>query len=163
MALIIRKAIDSDKQEIAQMYIDRVNYNDAHNIHQWNLSDVTWEEFDKLYTIDDYYVCLVDGKIAGGMFLVDVDTLYWPNEAKGSALYLHKICVHPQFSKQNVSDALIEYFKALAKQLGYPCARLDVRAHKTKLRQMYERHDFVFVMKEQVVPEFETALYHYVF
>lgn len=158
----IQQASQADMEGIALMYQKRVAYNDAHDIHQWNYDQVTWDAFFKTYEISDYYVGKVQEEIVCGMFVVDVDALYWPDEPAGVSLYLHKICVDPAWSGYGFSDQLISYFKYLGEKKGVPEVRLDVRKKKAKLRQMYERNGFELVRYGQFLPEFETALYHYV-
>lgn len=161
--LQIRRAKEEDKGKIAAMYERRVRYNDAHDIHQWYLHEVTWKAFSQLYTVDQYYVGDVDGEIVCGMFIVDVDALYWPHMPKGASLYLHKICVDPAHSGKGYADALIRFFIDKGRWEGYPDVRLDVREHKEKLRAMYERNGFQFYASGQFLPEFRTALYIYSF
>lgn len=157
----IRQAREEDIAAIEAIYHRRVAFNNAHDIPQWRYDQVTWNEFSKLYTIAEYYVIEVDQVIAGGCFIVDVDELYWPEESAGNALYLHKIVIDPAYSGQRLADHLITFFKEKGKREGYPCVRIDVRAHKEKLRSMYERNGFQLVKLEQFVPEYRTALYSY--
>lgn len=159
--LTIRKAVKSDIPVIEKMYFKRVVYNDAHDIHQWNLEDVSWDAFSVLYTIDDYYVGIYKGQIVCGLFIVDIDELYWPQAKKGESLYLHKICVDPAFSGLGFADDLIQFFIEKGKNEGYSHVSLDVRAHKEKLRAMYERNGFVLHSIRTFFPEYETALYTY--
>lgn len=161
MNLIIKKATQKDIPAIEEMYQKRVAYNDSHGIHQWNPEQVTWECFKELYTIDDYYAGFLDETIVCGCFIVDIDTLYWPSQPKGAALYLHKIVVHPDYAGHGYADKLITFFKEKGQEEGYPEVRIDVREKKTKLREMYERNGFQLVNIGQFVPEFTTALYHY--
>ena len=160
---IITQATKEDIPAILEMYKHRVLYNNEHGIPQWTLDEVTWEEFEKTYTIEDYFVGKVNGEVACGMFIVDVDDLYWPEIEKGKYLYLHKICVDPAYAKLGYSDLMIEYFKNKGKSEGHKEVRLDVREKKAKLRQMYERHGFQLVRTGQFVPTFTTALYQYKF
>ncbi len=162
-ALKIEKATKEDIKDILEMYKKRVIYNIEHDMKQWTLEEVTLEEFSKTYTIDDYYVGKCDGKVVCGMFIVDVDKLYWPSEKKGNALYLHKIVVDPDYSKRGYSDLLIEYFKEKGRREGYPKVRLDVKEHKDKLRSIYEKHGFQIVEKKQIFSEYKTVLYHFEF
>ena len=85
--LQIRQAVEADKQAIEAMYKKRVRYNDAHGIHQWDLDEVNWEAFSRLYTISDYYVGIEEGRVVCGLFIVDEDALYWPDMKKGCLLY----------------------------------------------------------------------------
>lgn len=160
---IIRQAKLTDIAALEDMYRRRVLFNNEHDIAQWHLHEVTWEALSELYTIEDCYVGEVNGTIACACFIVDIDELYWPECKAKESLYLHKICVDPNFRGKGYSDALITFFKEKGRQEGYPCVRLDVRKHKKALRDMYERNGFTLVKYGDFVPEFSTALYHYVF
>lgn len=159
--LKIRKANVADIPAIENIYAKRVAYNDAYDIHQWSIEEVNWQAFSRLYTIDDYYVGIYEGSIVCGLFIVDVDEIYWPNVKKGESLYLHKICVDPDFSGCGFADELIHFFKEMGRVNGYSHVRLDVRAHKDKLRAMYERNGFVLHSIHTIVAGYETALYTY--
>lgn len=160
---IIRQAKLTDIAALEDMYRRRVLFNNEHDIAQWHLHEVTWEALSELYTIEDCYVGEVNGTITCACFIVDIDELYWPECKAKESLYLHKICVDPNFRGKGYSDALITFFKEKGRQEGYPCVRLDVRKHKKALRDMYERNGFTLVKYGDFVPEFSTALYHYVF
>lgn len=160
---MIRQAKKEDIQALEAMYKARVLYNDAHDIHQWNLQDVTWSTLSKNYTIEDFYVVEVNNEICASVCFVDYDPQYWPNIKKGSSYFLHKICVNPKHAKQGYADQLISYFKERGKQLGYLDVRLDVRFHKDKLRAMYERHGFRLVEERKIFDDYRTALYLYKF
>lgn len=160
--ITIRQAIFADIPRIEAIYQARVRYNDAHDIHQWNLEDVTWNELSKLYQITDLYVCEVEGILVGCCCIVDEDALYWPEIEKGVSLYLHKICIDPLYGGLGYADALIDFFIKQGTIRNLCDVRLDVRAHKQKLRAMYERHGFTCLLEKHILPSFQTALYVYV-
>ena len=159
----IRQAVKEDQEAIDAMYKRRVNYNDAHGIHQWTLDEVGWKAFSKLYTVKNYYVGIEQGEIVCGLFIVDIDELYWPDMPKGKSLYLHKICVDPKHSGKGYADAMIQFFIEKGRKEGYKDVRLDVRSHKDKLRAMYERNGFQLYKIGKFIPECDTALYIYRF
>ena len=161
--LQIRQAKLEDIPALEEMYKRRVLFNNEHDIAQWYLHEVTWEALSELYTIEDCYVGEVNGDIACACFIVDIDELYWPECGPKESLYLHKICVDPNYRGRGYSDALITFFKEKGRKEGYPDVRLDVRKHKKALRDMYERNGFTLVKYGDFVPEFSTALYHYKF
>lgn len=160
---MIRQAKIGDISALENLYEKRVRFNDAHGIHQWDLEDVTWQTLSKTYQIENFYVMEENGRIVAAVCFVDYDPTYWPEMARGESYYLHKICVDPECAKLGYSNQLIEYFKQKGKQLGYPDVRLDVRAHKQKLRQMYESHGFVLVRVDSLFDGYDTALYRYAF
>lgn len=161
--MYIRQATKEDQEAIDAMYERRVKYNDEHGIHQWNLDEVGWKVFSKLYTFEDYYVGIEQGEIVCGLFIVDIDKLYWPDMPKGTSLYLHKICVDPSHSGKGYADAMIQFFIEKGRKEGYEDVRLDVRRHKDKLRAMYERNGFKLYKIGKFIPECDTALYIYRF
>lgn len=159
--LHIEQASTDDIKAIECMYEKRVLYNDAHDIHQWNLDEVNWNVFSQLYDIHDYYKGVYENRIVCGLFIVDVDELYWNGRTKGEALYLHKICSDPDYSGHGFADAMITFFKEKGRVEHYPQVRLDVREHKKKLRAMYERNGFQLYCTGSYHPDFTTALYVY--
>lgn len=159
----MRQATNEDIPSIEAMYKEVVIFQDSHEMHQWYEHEVTWEAFSKTYDIQDYYVGIVDNDIVCGLFIVDEDALYWPEQAKGSSLYLHKICVHPNHRGKGYADNMITFFKEKGHAEGYSCVRLDVREKKQALRAMYERNGFQYLKTGQFVAEFTTALYEYTF
>lgn len=157
--LYIRQACEHDIHAIEEMYRRRVQFNDLHGIHQWDLEDVSWRVLSALYHIEDYYVGELQGEIVCGLCIVDVDALYWPHARKGEALYLHKLCVDPAHSGCGYADALITFFKQQGSVRGMREVRLDVREQKHKLRKMYERHGFELHTIVKVHDEYANALY----
>lgn len=157
--LHIRQADERDIQAIEQMYRRRVEFNDLHGIHQWDLEDVSWETLSALYCVEDYYVGTIRDIIVSGLCIVDVDALYWPHAKKGDALYLHKLCVDPAYCGCGYADALITFFKQQGSIRGKQEVRLDVREQKHKLRKMYERHGFQLHSIIKVHDEYANALY----
>lgn len=159
--LQFRTATSQDIPEILSMYQRRVAFNDAHHMHQWTYDEVTWKAFSQLYRIEDYQVGIFNDKIVCGMFVVDIDELYWPNEPQGVALYLHKICVDPAYRGKGFGKQLLDRFKELGRLHQVPCVRLDVKKHKEKLQTFYEANGFVFVKEGKFVPDTRTVLYEY--
>lgn len=160
---MIRQATKNDIDALEQIYRNRVRYNDAHGTHQWSETDVTWNTLSKTYRMEDFYVIEEAGELCAAVCFVDYDPVYWPQMKPKESYYLHKICVDPKHRGKGYADALIEFFKAEGKRLQYSDVRLDVRAQKTKLRAMYERHGFVLVEQRKIFEEYETALYAYTF
>jgi ribosomal protein S18 acetylase RimI-like enzyme len=71
----------------------------------------------------------VDGMVAGCVFV----------ERQPGRLYLSRLSVLPAHRRRGVGRALIAAVEALARALGLPCVRLDVRLALTQQRAYYDR------------------------
>ena len=162
MALQIRRAEEQDIPQLEQLYRKRVLYNERKGIPQWTLQDVKWETLCRTYRIGDFYM-LFDIQLIACCCIVDVDPVYWPGRKKGDSLYLHKIATDPDYEKQGYGDIMLSFFKEKGRREGYPDVRLDVRAHKQKLRSFYERNGFQLMEVRSIFQEYQTALYVYAF
>ncbi len=158
---MIIQATPEDIQALERLYHKRVDYNDAQGIHQWDHAEVMWKHLAEIYEISDFYVVKHDDEIIAAASIVDYDPRYWPQIPPKQSLYLHKLCVDPQYSKQGFSTRLLNFFKAKGRKEGYPDVRLDVRSHKKKLRAMYEAQGFVHVETLSLFEGYDTALYRF--
>lgn len=149
--------------EMLNVYIRRVNYNIKRDIKQWGLDEVAWETLSKDYAVDDFRVLSIDGKIVAAMAVVDEDLMYWPGVPKGESLYLHKICVDPQYEGHGYGDLMVSMFIEEGRQKGKKDVRLDVKAYKDALIRFYERCGFKFDKLIQVHEAFQTRLYRYTY
>jgi len=69
------------------------------------------------------------------------DAIYWPNDALGEALYVHKMAVRRAAAGQQWSRRLIAWASAQAREAGARFLRLDT-ADRGELISLYERYGF---------------------
>jgi len=87
---------------------------------------------------------------AATMLLQTSDPIYWPSDAPGDALYVHKVGVRRAFASRGWLTRLIDFAAAAARARSIDRLRLDtiLRPH---LRSMYERHGFTTVLEEPLL------------
>ncbi len=78
------------------------------------------------------------------MTIQDEDRLFWPEDARGSALYLHKLAVRRDFAGQGWSWRLIDWAGLCAGERALPLLRLD-SAPRPGLIRLYEGCGFARV------------------
>jgi GNAT superfamily N-acetyltransferase len=81
---------------------------------------------------------------AATMLLQSSDSLYWPEAAPDTALYLHKIAVLREFAGCGWLTRLIDFAAADARDRGVRRLRLDT-LWQSPLQALYARHGFVAV------------------
>lgn len=89
-----------------------------------------------------YHVGL-EGGVAVGVFRLEAaDPVFWPEMAAGSAVYLHKLAVHPARQGQGCAHRLLTHAVTLARDRGAGFLRLDCMGGRPKLRRVYEGFGF---------------------
>lgn len=91
------------------------------------------------------YLLLQDGVPAATALLVIEDPLFWPEKEPGTAVYIHRLSVAEGFAGQGLGAAMLDFAAGYAREREIPCLRLDCRADREKLRQLYESCGFRFV------------------
>jgi GNAT superfamily N-acetyltransferase len=79
------------------------------------------------------------GEIAGVMILLPADPHFWPDDAPGEALYLHKLAVRRAYAGMGLPAMLMDYTEGLARAQGRRFLRLDC---DPPLAAFYERLGF---------------------
>lgn len=157
----IKQATMDDIQVIETLYLKKIKQLENRKIKQWDNHEVLWENLSKEYKIEQFYLVEIKGDIVASFIIVDFDPTYWLNDKAKQALYIHKLMVDDCVKKQGVSDAILTFFKEEGRRRGYPVVKLDVRAHKEKLRSFYERNGFQLVEIVDLQKGYLTALYEY--
>ena len=83
---------------------------------------------------------------AATMLLQTSDPIYWPHDAPGDALYVHKVAVRRAFAARGWLPRLIEFASAQARARSIARLRLDTIL-RPQLRSMYERLGFITVVE----------------
>ena len=116
----------------------------------WTQDSMTPERLNAQYARGQGYMGWLEGQPVAAMILIESDPHFWPDDAGGEALYLHKLAVHPGWQghglgKQMVAAAILE-----TRAAGRPWLRLDTAAECPKLRAIYEAQGFQLVREGQM-------------
>ncbi len=99
------------------------------------------------------WMLLEEGVPAAVVLLVQEDPTFWPDKAGEKALYIHRLAVAKGFEGRGLAHAVLDFAAEYARNLGIPLLRLDCKADRQKLRQVYEAWGFRFVdLAEADVP-----------
>jgi GNAT superfamily N-acetyltransferase len=157
----IKRAKPMDIPVIESILLDTVNWLNDINQQLWREEDVKWDALAKSYQIEDFYIVFLNSEPAGCMVLLDYDPFFWPNVAKGEALFIHKLAITKLARKSGVADALINFAKDEGIKQHASSIRLDCNQYREKLRAFYERHSFVCVDEKIINEKWHVAFYVY--
>lgn len=143
--ITIERAREADIPAIEGILLDAVRWLDELGQSLWYAEDMAWDRLSQAYPLDSFYIARIDGIPAGCMSLIDHDPAFWPDVAKGEALFLHKLAVTEAARKSGVADSLIDFAKEECVKRRIAALRLDCDAMRPKQRAVYERHGFVRV------------------
>jgi GNAT superfamily N-acetyltransferase len=112
----------------------------------WPQAALTEERLAQQYPEGQGFLGTLDGQPAATMILLPRDEEFWPGKPASEALYLHKLAVHPDWQKQNLSAQMIRAAVLEIQAAGREFLRLDTAAERTKLRAIYEGLGFHTVL-----------------
>jgi GNAT superfamily N-acetyltransferase len=87
---------------------------------------------------------------AATMLLQTSDPIYWPDDAPGDALYVHKVAVRRAFASRDWLTRLLEFATTAARGRAIGRLRLDTIL-RPRLKSMYERHGFITIVEKPLV------------
>lgn len=122
----------------------------------WPPQSLTPERLARHYPDAGWRVAWQDGQAVGTYVLLDKDDLFWPDDTPGTALYLHKLAVHPAAQGGGLARLLLGEAVAETRRVGAPFLRLDTASDRAKLRALYDGFGF------QTVGERQVGAYHVV-
>ncbi len=126
----------------------------------WPESSLTPQRLARHYPPDGWRVAWRGGTPLACLCLLDTDPLFWPDDAPGEALYLHKLAVHPAAQGQGLSALLLREAVRETGERGRPWLRLDTATARPKLRALYETFGFQD-MGQRTVKGFDVTLYQF--
>lgn len=108
----------------------------------WSATEVGDERVSRGTEAGLFFLARADGEVAGVMKFEFDDPYYWPEVPSGTSAFVHKLAVRRAWAKKGVSTELLTFARARAQGLGLRHLRLDCRADRVGLRQLYERFGF---------------------
>lgn len=157
---MIRKATMKDIDKIENILYDAVTWLNEKGIpNQWTYENTRWEALKNNYSIDDFYLYMLDDSPVGCVALTKEEKLYWSDRETENALYFHKFAVKREAAGRGISREMIDHAKEVAKEYRIPKVRLECNAKRDKLRSIYEREGFQCVDTIEVGNGYPMALY----
>jgi GNAT superfamily N-acetyltransferase len=107
-----------------------------------------------------FAIACSEGEAAGVMKFQLEDPLFWPDEPRGVAAYIHRLAVRRRFAGGGLSRALMSWAVEEARRRGRRALRLDCEIDRARLRAVYERFGFRHHSDRAVGP-YRVARYEY--
>jgi GNAT superfamily N-acetyltransferase len=89
-----------------------------------------------------FVVAEADGAVVGAIRFQLEDTLFWPDVDGADSAFVHRLAVRRSHAGRGISVALLQWAADRGRVLGKQYLRLDCDAHRTRLRELYERFGF---------------------
>lgn len=121
--------------EASQWLIDQ-------NIPLWKQEELTKENLLASLKPDNFCVGWVGDEAAAAMILQWQDPIFWPDIKENESGFIHKFCGRRKYAGTGVTKKMFNYAIECCKQNGINYLRLDTKAERTKLRQLYEGFGF---------------------
>lgn len=151
--IFIRKAVESDIEEIKELYDDLCDYLEEHeNFPGWK-KDIypVREDAEKGVKENALFVALIEEKIVGTFILrhkpeAGYKNATWLTENDYSRIYVvYTLAVHPEFMKYGVGQAMLQFAEKFAIEEGCISIRLDVVKGNIPAERLYVKSGFRFI------------------
>jgi GNAT superfamily N-acetyltransferase len=126
----------------------------------WKENELTSEIVGADVTVGLYFIAECDGEAAGTVRFQLEDTVFWPDDPRPDAAYIHRLAVRRRYAGTGLSSAILSWAVERTRGLGRKFLRLDCEASRPRLRHLYESFGFVHHSDRQVGPYF-VARYEY--
>jgi GNAT superfamily N-acetyltransferase len=110
----------------------------------WDPAAFLVADFERAASAEELVLGYEGAKAVACMLLQRSDSLHWPNDRAGEALYVHKLAVRRCAAGRNWSAHLIEWAKVQARSNRASFLRLDTDP-RPELVSLYERHGFTLI------------------
>lgn len=124
----------------------------------WPVQSLTPERLARYYPDSGWRVARQGDQAVGAYVLLEQDPPFWPDDAPGTALYLHKLAVHPAAQGGGLARLLLAEAVQETRRAGVPYLRLDTDSKRAKLQALYENFGFQN-MGERQVGTYHVVLY----
>lgn len=130
-------------------------------IYQWNEHYPKLVAFENDFKREELYVNIQQDRVIGAVVISNLmdkeyKTVEWltPNDKN---LYIHRLCVHPNFQRKGFAQELMAYAEGYAKKQGYASVRLDTFSQNKRNQVFYEKRGYkkledIYYPKQSVHP-----------
>ncbi len=140
----VRRATVAESGRSLAILLEATAWAAARGTPTWTAAEFDAIDFGAAAVAREVILGYEGSEPAATMLLQTVDRAYWPEDAPGSALYLHKVAVRRAYAGRDWLSRLVRFAADDARAQGIPMLRLDtiLRPH---LQSMYERQGFTVI------------------
>ncbi len=115
-------------------------------IFQWNEHYPTAKAFQEDAKRDELYVLVIDEQIIGSITIsIKMDDEYVPIEwltKNEKNIYIHRLCVHPDYQGKGHAQQLMDYAERFAKENDFDSVRLDTFSQNKRNQKFYDTRGY---------------------
>lgn len=158
--IVIRQATIQDAHEVGRILSEAAQWLQRAGMPMWKGGELTSERVPADVAAGRYFIAESAGETGGTVRFQLEDSVFWPDEPRPVAAYIHRLAVRRRFAGTGLSTAILVWAVERTRGLGRNFLRLDCEASRPRLRQVYESFGFVHHSDRQVGPYF-VARYEY--
>jgi hypothetical protein len=140
-------------KELNELWIDdylgilkeRCKWLNERNIEKWDLKSLDRNTLLSRYDEPKLFGAFENDVCIGGFILLKHDDRYWPNNHSDKAYYFHRFVVHPLYGGLGYSYRIVNWLKHYGKEKGKDYIRINYQKHRTYLRKLYLKSEFIEV------------------
>jgi len=144
---MIRRAKLAEIVEILTITKACATYLEKKGIFQWNAHYPSQTAFLNDFERQELYVLIADRRVIGAVTLSKImDKEYKPITwltKNTKNLYIHRLCVHPDFQGKGHAQSLMDHAETFAKQQGFVSVRLDTFSQNKRNQKFYETRGYL--------------------
>ncbi len=160
MQIHVRQATADDVAEIEAQLVEAAAWVDALGAVMWEEGELDRGRIAGEVAAGQFFIADANADPAGAVRFQLDDQLFWPDQPRGEAAFVHRLVVRRRFKGAGVSTALLQWAVERTRGLGLAYLRLDCDADRHRLRAMYERFGFSLHSYRQV-GAYYVARYQY--
>ncbi|MDM3872244.1 GNAT family N-acetyltransferase [Porticoccus sp. W117] len=141
---LVKAEGEASWQQASTILFEVVKRMDAKNRSFWTAEQVSVSSLREAYELSQLYWLQLDDELAGLVFLMDMDTYYWPEKTDRTSLFFHKLAIRPAYTGLGLGAAALAEIRQFARRNGYAHVRLDCR-DREPLHQFYAGNGFSLV------------------
>ncbi len=143
---MIRHAKLAEIAEILAITKACAAYMEQKGIFQWNEQYPSKAAFLTDFERGELYVLLEKEALIGAVTLStlmdeEYEPIAWLTETT-KHLYVHRLCVHPDFQGKGYAQILMDYAEDHARRQGFPSVRLDTFSQNKRNQKFYETRGY---------------------
>jgi len=146
----IRQATSEDSEEVSRILTEAAQWLERSGMPLWKEGELTLERVAADVAAGLYFIAECDGETAGTVRFQLEDAMFWPDDPRANAAYVHRLAVRRRYAGTGLSTVILSWAVERTRGLGRNFLRLDCDASRPRLRQIYESFGFVHHSDRQV-------------